>query len=266
MAKWTKEKVLAELAELQAVAETLKSQQRQSADHIRWLANCLELLEGVYGQESRYYLSFADLKWQATGTVLVGGPSDPGGSRNPAAALEREHQKAYLVSLDIALGLLRAAGDHLERSGLEEVYRGKDTPPESSTIIKILNLCENRLRKVMRERPENEKTVQDRLEDLLIGAEVEYSREAVRIEFSSKTYIPDFTFSKIDLALEVKLCPNDDREKKIIGEVNDDILAYQTNYGNLLFVVYDNGFIRDVDKFKQDFEKSANVIIIVVKH
>lgn len=266
MARWTKEKAQAELARLRTQAVTLKSHRRYSADHTRWLANCLELLEDVYGQESRYYLTFADLKWQRSGLFFVGGPSDPGGSRNPAAAVEREDQKAYSVSLDSAQGLLQAAGDLLERSGLEEVYQGKDTPPESSAIIRIINLCENRLRKVMREKPQNEKTVQDGLENLLIGAEIEYSREAVRIEFSSKTYIPDFTFSKIDLALEVKLCPNDDREKKIIGEVNDDILAYQTNYGNLLFVVYDNGFIRDVDKFKQDFEKSANVIIIVVKH
>lgn len=265
MAKWTKEEALAELARLRVLAETLKSQRRYSADHTRWLANCLELLEDVYGQDSRYYLTFSSLKWQHTGSFFVGGPTDRLGSRNPAAAVEREDQKAYLVSLDSAQGLLQAASDLLKRSDLEDVYRGKDTPPESSAIVKIINLCENRLRKVMREKPQNERAVQDGLEDLLIGAEVDYARESEHIEFSSKTYIPDFTFSKIDLALEVKLCTKNDREKSIIGEINDDILAYRTRYGNLLFVVYDNGFIRDVDKFKQDFEKSPNVIILVVK-
>ena len=56
------------------------------------------------------------------------------------------------------------------------------------------------------------------------------------------------------------------REKEIITEINDDILAYQTKYGNLLFVVYDVGFIRDIDRFIDSFEKSTNVIVRVVKH
>ena len=171
-----------------------------------------------------------------------------------------------MSSLDSASGLLRAASDLLERSELTEVYQGKDTPPESSAIVKIINLCDRQLRKVIRDKPQGEKEVQDGLENLLIGATIEYTRESDHIEFSSKTYVPDFTFSKIDLALEVKLCSKKEREKGIISEINDDILAYQTKYGNLLFVIYDNGFIRDIDRFKQDFERSQNVIIVVVKH
>ncbi|MFH1372440.1 MAG: hypothetical protein ABII79_01405 [bacterium] len=266
MAKWSKEEALRELHRLRVATEELKSQRRYSADHTRWLVNCLELLEDVFGHDSRYYMTFAKLEWQRTGTVLVGGPGDPWGSRNPAAALEREHQEAYVATLDSASGLLQAASDLLEQSELAEVYQGKDTPPESSAIVRIINLCDRQLRKVIRDKPRKEKEVQDGLENLLIGATVEYARESDHIEFSSKTYVPDFTFSKIDLALEVKLCGSNEREKAMIGEISDDILAYQTKYGNLLFVIYDNGFIRDTDRFKRDFERSENVIIVVVKH
>jgi hypothetical protein len=44
---------------------------------------------------------------------------------------------------------------------------------------------------------------------------------------------------KIDSALEIKFCGNLNREKSIIPEINDDILAYQTKYRNIFFVVYD---------------------------
>ena len=91
-------------------------------------------------------------------------------------------------------------------------------------------------------------------------------RETDSIEYSSKTYIPDFSLSRIDLALEVKLAVRQGREKEIIGEINDDILAYKTNYGNLLFVVYDAGLIRDVDRFSSQFEQHDGVLVRVIKH
>ena len=125
---------------------------------------------------------------------------------------------------------------------------------------------EHSLRKVIREKPEKEKEVQDAFENLLIGAQIEYSREKEMIEYSSKSYIPDFTISKLDLAIDVKLCSKEGREKEIIPEINDDIMAYQTKYGNIFFIVYDLGFIRDIDRFTVAFEKKQNVIVKVVKH
>ena len=71
---------------------------------------------------------------------------------------------------------------------------------------------------------------------------------------------------KIDLAIDIKLCSRDGREKEIIAEINDDIMAYQTKYGNLLFVIYDIGFIRDIERFADSFEIQRNVIVRVVKH
>lgn len=57
-----------------------------------------------------------------------------------------------------------------------------------------------------------------------------------------------------------------DREKEIIAEINDDILAYRTKYGNIIFGVYDLGYIRDVDRFAETLEGTEGVIVRVVKH
>ena len=52
----------------------------------------------------------------------------------------------------------------------------------------------------------------------------------------------------------------------IISEINDDIIAYKTKYENLVFVVYDLGMIRDVNRFKSSLEANEHVIVIIVKH
>ena len=43
-------------------------------------------------------------------------------------------------------------------------------------------------------------------------------------------------------------------------------LAYQTKFVNLLFVIYDIGKIRDINKFSHSFENNDKVIIKIVKH
>jgi hypothetical protein len=132
--------------------------------------------------------------------------------------------------------------------------------------LKVLHLAEQKLRKVIRDKPEKEKQVQDAFESLLIGADMPYGREVDSIEYSSKTYSPDFSLMKISLAVEVKLCSREEREKELPAEINDDILAYQTKYQNLLFIVYDLGYIRDMDRFRKSFEEHENVTVRVIKH
>ena len=180
--------------------------------------------------------------------------------------MEARYHRAYLEALETAKGLLQAAHDELSAKTLEDVYHGKNTAPESSNIVKVLTIIEQRLRKVIRERPERERQVQDALENLLVGAGIEYSRETESIEYSSKTYTPDFSLSRLDLAIELKLCPRPEREKEIIAEINDDILAYKQKYGNIFFVVYDLGCIRDVDRFVAQFEETEGVLVRVIKH
>jgi hypothetical protein len=64
----------------------------------------------------------------------------------------------------------------------------------------------------------------------------------------------------------LKLATSPNHEKELIAQVNDDILAYKTKYGNLLFIVYDCGQIRDLDRFTASFEAHGSVYVRVVKH
>jgi hypothetical protein len=226
----------------------------------------VSVFEEVFGRDSRSFSSFIRLSWRREGSFLVGGVGDLEGAYHPQAAIDREHHKAYLEQLETARGLLLAAKDELERKGLESVYQGKDTGPEASLILKVINLAEFNLRKTIRNVPTAEKEIQDAFENLLIGADIPHSRETDSIEYSSKTYTPDFSVARADLAIEVKLSNRKEREKEIIAEINDDILAYSTKYGNLIFVIYDTGFIRDVERFTKHFEDREGVVVKVVKH
>lgn len=136
----------------------------------------------------------------------------------------------------------------------------------SSDTLKIITGIQRTLRKFFRSKPTSEKDVQDKLEDLFNAQQLIFRREQERISYSSKTYIPDFTFEDINCAVEVKFCNSQDKEKGLIGEINDDIQAYSIRYKNLIFVIYDaGGYIRDEEKFKQNIE-SKSVVIEIIKH
>lgn len=259
MKTWVKDEALKELQDLITVADGVAPYGKGSAEHTRWCMRTLRFLKDVFGLKSTYYRTFAALPWQATGSFIIQ-------SWDIQGALEERNYQAFLQQLDTAKGLLQAAWDELNSSNIEDIYHGKDTPPESSTLLKVINLVERKLRKILRNVPSKETEVQNALENLFIGAEISYSRESDIIEYSSKTYRPDFTIRQLDVAIDVKLCARDNREKEIIAEVNDDILAYQTKFGNLFFVIYDVGQIRDNERFTQSFEAHDNVIVRIVKH
>ncbi|MBA7590916.1 hypothetical protein ES708_33059 [subsurface metagenome] len=263
MKNWTKEEALQTLQELADEVERLKSSQVFSTEHTLWLTKCHDTLEEVLGLASRYYLSLAQLSWQPTSGTIVD-PLRYGGSYE--AAIDVTRHQAFLRDLRIAKGILLGAVNFLESREMSEVYKAKDTGPEASLILKVLHLAEHQLRKVIRTQPDKESEVQDAFENLLIGADIPYGREVDSIEYSSKTYKPDFSLPKIGLAVEVKLCRQDRREKEIIAEINDDILAYKSKYPNLIFIVYDLGYIRDKDRFCGSFEEHGNVTVRVVKH
>ncbi len=239
----------------------LKQNYSRSANHIKWVLNTLCLLKDIFGQNSRFYLSFESLNWKASGTFISN-------ARNYETDLKRKNNEAYLNDLEVAQGLLESGINQIKLKGINNVYDGKDTPAESSEIIKILFLIERKLRATIRKIPTYESEIQDALENLFIGVGLnkEFSREKETIEYSSKSYIPDFTFKRINTILEVKLCKTADKEKRIISEINDDIVAYKTKYENLIFVVYDLGMIRDIFRFKSSLESNEHVIVRVVKH
>ncbi len=129
----------------------------------------------------------------------------------------------------------------------------------------IIDLIEANLRPSIYNDPDKEKSIQDILETIFRARSLPYLREKAHIKYSSKTFVPDFTFDPLHLVVEAKLCNREGREKEIIDEVNADILAYQTKYKSLIFVIYDLGLIRDVAQFRSDLEKNTDVHAIVVK-
>jgi hypothetical protein len=201
------------------------------------------------------------LDWQFRGTAIFR-------YEDPQEFIEQKHNEAYLQDLETARGLIESGIDLIKRRGLEAVYEDKNTPREASEIIKIVSLVENNFRKVIRNKPSNEREINDALETLFIGAglDKDFTREKEHILYSSKTYIPDFVFKRIGTIVETKFCDKSEREKVIIGEINDDIVAYKTVYPNLIFVVYDLGIIRNMDEFKDSIEKQVSVIVKVIKH
>jgi hypothetical protein len=174
MSKRTTETAIAELDALIAQIDQLRAEHRNSANHVRWAVGVLEFFEQVFGQNSRFYLSFAQLKWHHMGGFLVGGPNDPQGSWDPQSAIDRKHHEAYLRDLERAQGLVLASRDKVVRYGIDSVYEGKNTAPEASGLLKILSLAQRKLRKVIRAVPEKERDVQDAMENLLVGADVSF--------------------------------------------------------------------------------------------
>jgi REase_DpnII-MboI len=226
------ENAINSIENLIARIQNLRKGQPQSTDHVQWIMETLSILEDIFGDKSRTYLSFTSITWQPSGIFYARGP-------DIESQVEYQRRQAYADQLNIAEGILKAGIQEIKRKGVKHVYEGKDTSKESSEIIRIISLIENKLRKVIRKTPENEKEVQDRLEDIFIagGLDGQYTRDVERFPYSSKSYQPDFLFEKIKTVVEVKLCKSPDKEKNIISEINDDIIGYKTKYPNLIFVM-----------------------------
>lgn len=137
-------------------------------------------------------------------------------------------------------------------------------------ITNLTNFLQSKLRSAIFETPKKEKNIQDAIEQILIGRGlvkgIDYDRETGRVKISIKESIPDFIFSKLDLALEVKFSNSTDKSKSIVDEISADIQTYSKRYTNLLFLVYDTGFIRSEDEFKNGIDNKNNIILIIVKH
>jgi hypothetical protein len=129
----------------------------------------------------------------------------------------------------------------------------------------IIDLISANLRASLYEDPKNEREVQDVLEIIFRVRTLDYRREKDTVPYSTKRYIPDFTFNRIGLAVEVKLCKDRNREKEMIDEINGDIIGYAGRYDRSLFVIYDLGFIRDTAQFSADIEKNSNVHVLIIK-
>lgn len=259
MKSWTKENALKELDNAINQIDAVAASGRGSDLHIRWWANTLRIVEEIFGRKSTYFLTFSAYTWNIAGTQIYSG-------FDLNTEIKASQEIAFNEQLVQARGLLFASKDHLESSNITDVYQGKNTAPESSMLIKIISLIDNKLRKIIREIPNKERLIQDAFENLLISTDIPYEREGPSIEYSSKKYIPDFSFNNLDLIVEIKICTETTKEKSLISQINDDILAYQTRFGNIIFIIYDIGQIRDNNKFSHSFENNDKVIIKIHCH
>ena len=179
-------------------------------------------------------------------------PVDLGKQRNPADAPAIMWQ----TYLELASARLNSMASYLQSRVL----------PADQRLQSINDLVNANLRPAIFKPPTQEREVQNALEVIFNVRAFEFQREKVSIQYSSKTFVPDFTFDSLDLAVEAKLCKNKSKEKTLIDEINADILAYQTRYRHALFVIYDLGFIRDVQLFRSGIEGNQDVHVLVVKH
>lgn len=178
-------------------------------------------------------------------------PIELGKGRNPSS-VTRIYWRTFM---DMAIvGLNRLAAYLQDKTGQTE-----------EQIQSIVDIIRANLRAAVFEDPKKEIEVQNALEIIFRARDLDYRRETVAIEYSSKTFKPDFVFDPLDLALEVKLCAASSKEKRLVDEINADIPAYQTKYGRILFVVFDMGFIRDEARFKSGIESNDGVHVMIVK-
>lgn len=142
---------------------------------------------------------------------------------------------------------------------------------KSQEVQSLANFIQNSLRPaILRNTPSTELEIQDTIERILIGRElqkgIDYDRETGRVKHSMKEFIPDFIFRGLSTALEVKFVGERSRLSKIVDEINADVIAYQKGYKFLIFVVYDLGYISDVEEFRRDIESErGGVSVIIVK-
>lgn len=136
------------------------------------------------------------------------------------------------------------------------------------SIVDLISKLDKSLRKVILKDPTKEYDIHDAVEQLFAGTNYEgkFTRDAESIPTSGKSYRkPDFVIDELNLALEVKFCDSKDDVKKIIDEMNADIHPYKKKYQDIIFLVYDLGFIIDVDEFVNDFHSISNVRVVIVK-
>jgi hypothetical protein len=154
-------------------------------------------------------------------------------------------------------------------SMLRAVLEGKIGIVEDR-IAALSDFFRARLRAAVFSPPDNEREIQENVERLLIGRGMQkgqdYDREVGRVKVSAKEVVPDFIVPPLSLALEVKLIKSHARAKEIVDEINADITAYSKSYRQLMFIVYDLGFVRDETEFRHDLENTGNVDVLVIKH
>lgn len=96
-----------------------------------------------------------------------------------------------------------------------------------------------------------------------------FLREKETVSFSGKSYRPDFTHEKLNIAIDVKFVDKPNKKKSIIDEMAADIKPYSKKWKFILFLIYDlGGNIRNIDGYVKDFIQNGDITIrcIIIKH
>lgn len=131
------------------------------------------------------------------------------------------------------------------------------------SMLEIIASIKKDLRPSFKRHPVDEKEIQDHVELILRVLNVDYTREPY-VEHSSKRVRPDFSLDTLQIALELKYCKSDKREREIIEEIGADITAYRQHFTAMYFILYDVGIIADREKFTKDFNSSKDVWVEII--
>jgi len=133
-------------------------------------------------------------------------------------------------------------------------------------IDKIKEAIDIGLRKSIDDREvSDESIIRDMIHGLLATAGYEFKKGTPRHKFSVKGFQPDLTSDSLSTAIEVKLIDSKGDVSKSVEGLSADIEPYKSKFKNILFVVYDLGFVSDVDEYCKDFEKIDGVDILIIK-
>src|SRR2546425_3148474 len=116
------------LKSIQNQIDEIKNLQRRarfSSGHIKWWSDTNYLVEDIFGENSRIYLSFSNLSWQPSGAFVAD-------MYSMDQVLEQKRQEAYLSALERGRGILMSGIEQIKRKGIENVYEGKNPVTQSS--------------------------------------------------------------------------------------------------------------------------------------
>lgn len=113
--------------------------------------------------------------------------------------------------------------------------------------------------------PENELQVTRAVKVLLSAAGFEFSDDNLDIHFDRRCFRPDLALHTSEIALQVKLCRSASQVKRILAEIVADIRPCKSEFKDLIFVIYDFGFMPQEDVIKSEMEDQNGIHFVIVK-
>jgi hypothetical protein len=166
--------------------------------------------------------------------------------------------------------LLFVVHDAVERAIGDYIHVRDETglvTPEASDTFDLKGAIERSLRLAFPKAPPgDEKEVQRQVAVILAAQGMPFTKEQEGAPGAAKTYHPDFVVSKLDLAIEVKYSRPSRPLPQIEEEMAADITGFQRRWKRLLFIVYDDQQIVDINTFRRMHMNLTGVDVIVVKH